>query len=427
MHRHRVLVISHGHPDLAAGGGEIAAHNLFGAYKKHPAVEAAWFLGRIDRGSPPQGTIGRYRADEYLWEQGTGENCKTVAGSYFPKFEEFLRALQPTLVHAHHYLHLGVESLRAVKRIAPGAQLMLTLHEFLAICAHHGQMVKRGSLRLCSEASLDACHQCFPERSREDLWLRKQYIFGHFRSVDRFIAPSEFLRQRYIAWGIAPERIAVIENGQADGKPLPPRELKDGEARNRFAFFGQVTQFKGVDVLLQGLNAMPADARRRIIVEIHAAHLEKQSGPLRERIERLAAPLIEQGMLRWAGAYNPNELRDRMAQIDWVLVPSIWWENSPLVIQEAFAHGRPVICSGIGGMAEKVRHGKDGIHVAAGNPFAWADTLLRAAEDARLWESLRAGIRRPMTHAACAEAHLALISGDTEPRAAAARQPDSFA
>ena len=56
-----------------------------------------------------------------------------------------------------------------------------------------------------------------------------------------------------------------------------------------------------------------------------------------------------------------------MAEIDWVVVPSIWWENSPLVIQEAFLHGRPVICSDIGGMAEKVRHGVDGLHFRVGD------------------------------------------------------------
>jgi glycosyltransferase involved in cell wall biosynthesis len=98
-----------------------------------------------------------------------------------------------------------------------------------------------------------------------------------------------------------------------------------------------------------------------------------------------------------------------MARIDWVLVPSIWWENSPMVIQEAFVYGRPVICSGIGGMAEKVRDGVDGLHADAGNPVDWADTLLRAAETPGLWEKLRAGIRAPLTHAACAQAHLALL------------------
>jgi len=58
-----------------------------------------------------------------------------------------------------------------------------------------------------------------------------------------------------------------------------------------------------------------------------------------------------------------------MAAVDWVVVPSIWWENSPLVIQEAFAHGRPVICSDIGGMAEKVAHEKNGLHFRANDPF----------------------------------------------------------
>ena len=57
----------------------------------------------------------------------------------------------------------------------------------------------------------------------------------------------------------------------------------------------------------------------------------------------------------WAGPYDHDrDLPRLMSEIDWVLVPSVWWENSPLVIQEAFQHGRPVICSDIGGMAEQV-------------------------------------------------------------------------
>jgi glycosyltransferase involved in cell wall biosynthesis len=84
-----------------------------------------------------------------------------------------------------------------------------------------------------------------------------------------------------------------------------------------------------------------------------------------------------------------------MAAIDWVVVPSIWWENSPLVIQEAFAHGRPVICSDIGGMAEKVTHGVNGLHFRAGDPRSLADVIRRAVEDPGLWDDLRAGIPAP--------------------------------
>ena len=67
-----------------------------------------------------------------------------------------------------------------------------------------------------------------------------------------------------------------------------------------------------------------------------------------------------------------------MASVDWVVVPSIWWENSPLVIQEAFLHGRPVICSDIGGMAEKVDDGVNGLHFRTGDPRSLAQAIRRA-------------------------------------------------
>ena len=81
-----------------------------------------------------------------------------------------------------------------------------------------------------------------------------------------------------------------------------------------------------------------------------------------------------------------------MADIDWVVVPSIWWENSPLVIQEAFFHGRPVICSDVGGMAEKVTDGVNGLHFSVNNPVQIAQTVSAAIDTPELWERLRASI-----------------------------------
>ena len=82
-----------------------------------------------------------------------------------------------------------------------------------------------------------------------------------------------------------------------------------------------------------------------------------------------------------------------MSQTDWVVVPSLWWENSPLVIQEAFMHGRPVICSRIGGMAEKVTDGVNGLHFAAGNIGELAETIRLAVSTPGLWDKLREGIK----------------------------------
>jgi glycosyltransferase involved in cell wall biosynthesis len=72
-----------------------------------------------------------------------------------------------------------------------------------------------------------------------------------------------------------------------------------------------------------------------------------------------------------------------------VVVPSIWWENSPLVIQEARMNHRPVIASGVGGMAEKVRHEVDGLHFPVGDAHGLADTIRRAIESPEMWDRFR--------------------------------------
>jgi glycosyltransferase involved in cell wall biosynthesis len=409
--RQRILSISHGHPDFSLGGGEMAAYQLHKAYCAHEGVEAAWFLARHgDEGAT--GAIRTRREGEYLWDQGMGNWFLFKAAnldSTLRRFRELIETLRPTLVHFHHYLHIGLEALRVIRQVDPSIRIVMTLHELQAICFHDGQMVKKGSLRLCERESADDCRGCFPDIPREGFWLRKQFIQRHFSLVDHFVSPSRFLKERYVAWGLPAEKISIIENGQPAFAPLPARELPKGGRRNRFAFFGQINPYKGVDVLIEALAGMSEEERARVRVEIHGANLEQQAPEFREKIERLRAPLIEEGSLRWVGPYTRAELPRRLARIDWVLVPSIWWENSPMIIQEAFVHGRPVICSGIGGMAEKVSDGVDGLHVDVGNRLDWADTLLRAADDTALWDRLRAGIEAPLGFSECAEAHLGLV------------------
>jgi glycosyltransferase involved in cell wall biosynthesis len=90
------------------------------------------------------------------------------------------------------------------------------------------------------------------------------------------------------------------------------------------------------------------------------------------------------------------------------VVPSVWWENSPIVIQEALFHGRPLIVSNIGGMAEKVADGVNGLHFRVGSPEDLADRLTEALRDRTLWDRLRHGIGRPLTFEECAQQHLDL-------------------
>jgi glycosyltransferase involved in cell wall biosynthesis len=106
-----------------------------------------------------------------------------------------------------------------------------------------------------------------------------------------------------------------------------------------------------------------------------------------------------------------------MARADWIVAPSVWWENAPLVLLEARAAGRPAIVSGIGGMAEMVADGRDGIHAPAGDPLGLADAMRRAADTPGLWDRMAAAIR-PQRHRSFVDAHLWLYRSLRE-RAAA--------
>ncbi len=414
----RILVMAHGHPDHSFGGAEIAAYELWRGYRETPGVAVAWFLARSEAGpAGASGRILRHRPDEYLWEQGM-RNLFMMEAENRPAvldiFAEVIASLRPDVVHSHHFVQFGLEYLKVIKDVNPAIRTVLTLHEYYAICAHSGLMLDPGTLRPCSIAiaSKGGHRACAPGRSDNDHWLRRQRFLRYFDFVDHFVAPSHFLRDAYVAWGLDPARISVIENGQPRRSPLPPRPIPADARkgyRNRFAFFGQINPWKGLDVVLEGLGQLAASDRAGLLLEVHGANLERQPEAFRNRLKALAAPLIDEGVVRWIGPYAPEDLADRMAGIDWVMVPSIWYENSPLVIQEAYALGRPVIASRHGALVEKVQDGVTGVTVPRANPMAWAEAMLRLSRDGALWDRLRQGLPTPPDRVAAAATHLARI------------------
>lgn len=409
MSGHRILTIAHGHPLFSYGGGEIAAYTLNEGYKQHKSVETAVFLGAHPESD--SGKLGICNKNEYLWEQKCADyfyfNTHNI-GSLTNNFIELLNQIQPDIVHLHHGIHLGYELIQIIKNFNPDIFLFLTLHEFIPICINNGHMIQPNG-QLCYKADVHACHRCFPDRSVEDIWLRSRR-FRHFLALPNvLIAPSEFLRQRYLDWGIEAKRIVTLENALRPLPQLLPRQLKKGEHRNRFAFFGQIHPAKGLQTLLDAILLIPPKQRQNISLEIHGAHLENQQEGYQKEIFAKLQLLQNNGCVRFIGPYSPVELPMRMAGIDWVVVPSIWWENSPVVIQEAFALGRPVLTGNIGGMAEKTRHNIDGLHVQARNPQAWADAILECCGNDRLWDKLHAGIKKPQSPKEVARKHIALL------------------
>jgi glycosyltransferase involved in cell wall biosynthesis len=258
-------------------------------------------------------------------------------------------------------------------------------------------MVRTGTEELCDRASPRRCHECFPSISPQTFFLRERFIKSHLSLVDMFLAPSEFLRQRYIEWGIPPEKIRTEEYGRRPA--VRTAKTPDRPLRDRLGFFGQLSGFKGVDVLLEAMQILERGAphgaprgRKPALprLRVHGANLELQHGEFQNRFRTLLE--ATKATVTFVGKYNHEQLPELMEHVDWVVIPSVWWENSPLVIQEAFLHGRPVICSDIGGMAEKVTNDVNGLHFTAGEAASLAEVIHRATHTPRLWEKLREGI-----------------------------------
>src|SRR3984885_3155535 len=246
----RILIASHSHPRLSKGGAEIAAFQLYDALQRRPGFES-WFLGCVrDQMNQKLGaTISQPFAErEYLYSGAEFDWFKFAnRDANFPReFRALLEQLQPQILHFHHYLNFGVEAFLHVRETLPNCKIVVTLHEYLAICHHFGQMITKPDRTLCYEANPTKCSSCFTELTPSDFSLRTWYIRRFFDLVDRFVAPSHFLADRYIAWGIPKDRMSVIENLIVPSRATNRRpDAVGGRGLLRVGFFGQISALKG--------------------------------------------------------------------------------------------------------------------------------------------------------------------------------------
>jgi glycosyltransferase involved in cell wall biosynthesis len=177
-------------------------------------------------------------------------------------------------------------------------------------------------------------------------------------AVDLFIAPSRFLRERFIEFGLPPEKILYKDNGFDLAPFLAVQRRPRTEKPVVFAYIGTLVEHKGVHVLVEAFNAIdPAAAELRI-------YGDPQVFP--QYTVRLRA-LATHPRLSLVGGFDNRDIARILAEVDALVVPSLWFENSPLTIHEALLAGVPVIASNLGGMAEYVEHGRTGLLFRTGD------------------------------------------------------------
>ncbi len=404
-----ILIASHSHPQLTRGGAEISAHHLFAALAGHEGYELSYLGCARDQVNQKMGaTFSQpFSPSEYIYAGGAFDWFKFAnTDPTFPAaFRTLLAELQPDVVHFHHYLRFGVEAFFLVRDALPNCRIVLTLHEYLAICNHYGQMVTKQHRNLCHQASPLRCNECFKEIDPTDFFLRTLYIQRFFDHVDHFIAPSAFLAERYIAWGLPPGKVSVIENIVHRNVKRSAGFTQERDGPLRVGFFGQVSELKGIGVLLAAAKFLAEQDEFGVVIEIFGDYSLQ---PMEFQSHFLAHLAKAGSNVVFHGPYDQDHVDELMQSVDVVVMPSIWWENSPVVIQEALRNRRPIICSDIGGMAEKVRDGIDGFHFPVGNVIALTSLLVRLAKTPARLKAVSESMHAPVASKEIVAQHVRL-------------------
>ena len=398
----QILHIAHDHPAHTSGGTEFLAHDLTTALDATEGVRARFLAATtsLQRPGDMPGSLGM-EGDDHLLRTGRYDRFSMLrqdGTDWIASLGRLLGSFPPDVVHLHGLDRIGAEVLAVLRRLAPRARIVLTLHDYQILCPNDGLMLTVPDGARCRRAGPDRCRGCYPAMPAAAHLLRKAHLTALLSLVDRFIAPSRFLADRFVEWGLAADRITVLPN-QVRRMAHPDRSSR---ARpDRFAYFGSIAPHKGILPLLAAARL----AGDKVTLDLHGGLGHAEDAFRRDFAEALAvAPNASH-----RGPFARDDLPALMSRADWVVVPSIWWENAPLVVLEARAAGLPVICSGIGGLAEMVNHGVTGLHVPPGEPRALAEVMRAAASDRQGHARLAAAQRsahRADAHQDFVDAHL---------------------
>ncbi|HEX6065533.1 MAG TPA: glycosyltransferase, partial [Longimicrobiales bacterium] len=224
-------------------------------------------------------------------------------------------------------------------------------------------------------------------RMRELVTLRHDQTRHVFELADHIIAPAQWVRELLRKLGVPDEKLTLSRQGIRTTQ-VPQRPPRD-HAKLRIVYVGRVEPSKGVHLLTGALRALPD-----LPIELHMYGVTQGNAHVAYRRD-LRDDIARDRRATLHDPLKPDEVVPTIAQYDVLAAPSQQFETGPLVVLEAFAAGLPVVGTRLGGIAELVQDGVNGLLVESGSVAGWADAFRRLLEDEALCDGLRAGIRTP--------------------------------
>ncbi|MDX1664105.1 MAG: glycosyltransferase family 4 protein [Candidatus Promineifilaceae bacterium] len=406
----RILHVVHQYPPEHTGGTELYTQTV-ARRQATSGHSVAVFYPSVEPAGEEEGALA-CRTDEagvrvYSARLGARSRTKIFLSVFASPsaerlFADVLARETPDLVHVQHLM--GLPAALVDRLQAAGVPYVVSLHDYWYRCAN-AQLITNTDQRVCRgpEAWLN-CGACVLARGglENQLWLRpalapllayrSRLLRLALEGAEAIIAPTAFVRDMYTSLGIPAEQITVLPLGleMPAELSLETERRRDGDAPAgggplHVVYVGSIAPQKGVHVLVEAVNALPAEAVQLSIFGSLAAYPEY--------VEQLRAPALHP-RIHFAGSVSREALWPMLMETaDVLVVPSLWYEGSPAVTREAFAAGVPVVASRLGALAEQVDDGVNGLLFPAGDAKVLAATLARLYEEPALLPRLRAGIQ----------------------------------
>lgn len=380
----RILICSNAYPPHFVGGAELMAHEQARALLRL-GHEVRVFAGELN--SPR----ARYSRADDLYEDVRVHRIATAPEDYSPEylnflhprvdahFDDILKDFTPDIVHFHNLIGLSVKLPILAKQAR--ARTICTLHDFWGFCLLNTAVRSDGGP--CDDPS--QCGSCVSRvhdgrRLHVPLRFRKDFLRLALDHVDRFIAPSRFVAQRYVWAGMPADRLTVIQNG-IDVDRFHRKLESRSSSGIQIAYVGYFGAHKGVATLLDAFALLP---QRGPPATLQLAGEGPEYDAYLARIDALGL----RDRVNFLGKIQPADMPEVYMGSDILVLPSVWDENQPVCLMEAMASGLPVVASRKGGIPELIDHGANGLMFEAGDASDLAVQLGSLAEDADLRQAL---------------------------------------
>ncbi len=389
----RILHLIHQYPPDYIGGAELYTQQLASELADRGVTNDIFF--RRD-GVKPALEHWRERERVHVWAATSKQvtaNRRFFASFYEPTLESFFTEaatqIKPDLIHAQHLLGLPASTLSRSK-----IPFLITLHDYWFLCAN-AQLVTNYSQELCKgpKAWIN-CGQCALSRAgfSQLAWLspafapllanRERILRAVLSRAKLIVSPSEMVASVPRRLGMPASKIKIIRHGFR----IPPyvkRKTRPPGNGFHIGYVGGLAWQKGAHVLIKAMNGLPSENIRLTIIGDPSAFPDYAQS-LRE--------LATHPNIMFAGKLTHEQVWRKFADLDVLVMPSLWFENAPQVIQEALATGTPVIASDVGALPESVQDGINGRLFPPGNAEALRDILVELWRDEGILQKLIAGI-----------------------------------